>query len=208
MDCIKYQDRLGILSVAGFDRKAANLVAKWDSFQDREAGFFPPKIAALFLGRTTQALYSSAERGVIQYLSLGVSRFYSRKDITREYEKSLKKALDDATTPLDRHLQKMTGKDVKSLPRRPHNEAVLQWCNFLQDVGGAYPAKVAASHLRMTAQGVRCAHKAGWIRAIVIGRENFYSRSDVHSYWWHACRKNTCNRPRPRFVGKEITARL
>ena len=181
------------------DRKAADLVSSWDRFTIRECGFYPPKLASLALGQTTQGIYAAADRGVFRYSVLGVSRFYSRLDVSRERERRIKKILDCAVTPMDRHLQSITGHQAK-LPDLPILcESLADWHLFLENHGGAYPSKVAGARLRISSQSVWLAHRAGWIRSFLVGRENFFSRRDVEDYWHQASRKNKSNRPLPRF---------
>ena len=180
-------------------RKSAELVASWDRFCERERGFYPPKLAGFILGMTTQGLYSAGDRGVLRFHKVLVSRFYSAADVILERERRIKKHIDAAVTPLDRHLQAVAGHQAR-LPELPSLPSFLgDWRLFLDQHGGAFPSGVACHRLRMRPQGVWLAHKAGWIRSFVVGRENFFSRRDLEDYWFSVCRKNKGNRPSPRF---------
>lgn len=193
--------------MGGFDRKAADLVSAWDRFLVRECGFYPPKLAALALNQTTQGIYSAADRGVFRYVTLGVSRFYSRADVSRERERRVRRILDAAVTPLDRHLQSVSGYQAK-MPDLPVLDPALgAWHEFLASHDGAYPSKVAGCRLRISTQGVWLAHRAGWIRSFLVGRENFFSRRDVEDYWHQAARKNPSSRPLPRFKSAAIAGK-
>jgi hypothetical protein len=187
-------------------RKAADFVASWNAFVERENGFYPPKIAALYLGMTTQAIYSASDRGFIRNFTIGSERFYSASDCYRYREARRSRQLDSITTPLDRHLAKAGISLPVLLDTVP--DGVVKWNDFLRDNGGAYPPRVAALYLRVQVQTVRAASERGWIRRFLVGRENFFSRRDLVNYWQVAARKNRGNRSFPRFLDSRDCGKL
>jgi hypothetical protein len=189
-----------------FNRKSDDFVARWDRFQICEGGFYPPKLAALFLKITPQGAHSASMRGVLRYQIIGCTRFYSRSSVLLQIEKNVRKLVSESISPLDRHIGS-TARLVISDSFLPCPEVTL-WNDFAADHGGIYPARVAAMRLRITTQGVLLAHRAGWIRSFCIGRENFYSQNDVSNYWFEAARSNRNNRAKPRFSGREVSVRI
>jgi hypothetical protein len=196
---ISFPETLGIPAMGGLERKNADQLARWRQFEERECGFFPPGIAALYLGMTVQGLYASADRGWIRFIKVGSERFYSYSDLAH-YRKASRKRFDEAAvTPLERHLAKI---GVSPHPRYSEtSEPIVEdWKRFIADHDGAFPPRMAALHLKIGVQSVRWASKAGWIRCFSFGRENYYSRRDVVAYWHTGSKKNPFNRPVPPFA--------
>lgn len=189
--------------MSALDRKTGELLAAWDRFCEREKGFFPPKIAGLYLGLTPQGLYAAADRGWLRFFKVGSERFYSFTDLIAYKRAGLAREEGARLTPLDRHLARA---GVRPMPRRhdKSHETVDAWFWFLLDHQGAFPPRLAAGYLRITPQSVLAASRKGWIRRFQVGRENFYSRIDVQNYWHSGSARNRENRPFPRFENEPI----
>jgi hypothetical protein len=168
------------------ERKAADMLSAWDQFLLVEGGFYPPRLAALHLGITVQAVYSASEKGRIRYFLIGRERFYSSAGVYWYRERGRLRPTKGTSTE-----------------KRKASDFVSAWHRFLLNEGGAYPPKVAGARLKITIQAVYAAADKGWLRYFRIGRERFYSARDVHNYRWSGARKFRDSLPGPQYCGAQ-----
>lgn len=180
------------------DRKTSDELLRWHQFEQREVAFFPPSIAALYLGLSVQGLFSAGDRGWLRFIKNGAERYYSYSDLVRYRAASFKRFNDVTITRLERHLAQA---GIRPHPRYSETvePIVTYWLDFVAKHEGSFPPRLAAMYLKISVSSVLVASKRGWIRSFLIGRENYYSRRDVISYWQSGSRKNLLNRPCPPF---------